>query len=169
MSYDEHYGGEMIAILGGTQSQKAHVESMISFCLEKLMPRLRYKVDITVRLSRTLCSASGLMGSCMELDGTKAPRSFHIEADSSQRLRTLLTTIAHEMVHVKQYARNEQQFVASEGKYKWQGKKVDIHKTDYWDLPWEIEAHGRETGLFVNWCIANGHQNKSWTFDRNEK
>ena len=25
----------------------------------------------------------------------------------------------------------------------------------YWDLPWEIEAHGREVGLFIRYCEEN--------------
>jgi hypothetical protein len=26
---------------------------------------------------------------------------------------------------------------------------VDDNQVDYWDTPWEIEAHGREKGLFT--------------------
>lgn len=162
------YVKEMISIVGGTASQKRHVLSMVVFCLERLMPRLRYKIEIQVTLTRSLCSKEGIIGSCLDLDQTQNPRCFHIDLDSSQRLRTLLITLAHEMVHVKQYARNEYTYASTEGKYKWQGKKVNVDKTDYWELPWEIEAHGREIGLFVNWCEANGHSNKQWIRDRNE-
>jgi hypothetical protein len=30
-------------------------------------------------------------------------------------------------------------------------KKVDTTKVNYWDQPWEIEAHGRAIGLVVQW------------------
>jgi hypothetical protein len=42
------------------------------------------------------------------------------------------------------------------------GKTINPKKVSYWDLPWEIEAHGREVGLFVRWCEANNYTAK-WT------
>ena len=30
-------------------------------------------------------------------------------------------------------------------------------------LPWEIEAHGRETGLFIRWVEENDFATKKWT------
>ena len=33
------------------------------------------------------------------------------------------------------------------------GKKVNYEKTDYWDQPWEIDAHGRESGLLTKFAI----------------
>jgi len=44
---------------------------------------------------------------------------------------------------------------------RWLGKRFTHDNTDYWDRPWEIEAHGRETGLFVRWAETNGI-NKKW-------
>ena len=49
------------------------------------------------------------------------------------------------MVHVKQYARRE----LHSDKHVWMGKTVDPDDVNYWDRPWEIEAHGRPLGLFI--------------------
>jgi hypothetical protein len=38
------------------------------------------------------------------------------------------------------------------GVHKFNGKKVDQNKVDYWDHPWEIEAHGRAIGLVNQWA-----------------
>jgi hypothetical protein len=43
------------------------------------------------------------------------------------------------------------------------GKTVNPEKVSYWDLPWEIEAHGRELGLFVRWAEKEGLADKKWT------
>ena len=43
------------------------------------------------------------------------------------------------------------------------GKTYNPTKIDYWDLPWEIEAHGREVGLFVRYCEANKLGGQKWT------
>jgi hypothetical protein len=38
-----------------------------------------------------------------------------------------------------------------------------IDEGDYWDRPHEIEAHGRETGLFIRWCEQEGLGHMKWT------
>jgi len=66
-------------------------------------------------------------------------------------------------VHVKQYARSEMtDWIIEDKFYKWKGDFVP-ESTDYWDLPWEIEANGREVGLFVRWAQDNDHAKKAWT------
>ena len=43
---------------------------------------------------------------------------------------------------------------------KYLGKIYDVDKVNYWDLPWEIEAHGRERGLYVRFTEAAGIGNE---------
>ena len=140
-----------IEITGGKASQHKYVKSITEFCIQTLMPRMK-SLDITV----VLRSTKGAMGYCLETDNN---RTFEIEVDSKLTLRKLLETVAHEMVHVKQYARREL------GPYhnEWMGKTVNPEKVSYWDLPWEIEAHGRELGLFVRWAEKEGLADKKWT------
>ena len=142
-----------IRITGGTKNQKKYARSMVKFCIKTLMPRMK-TLDITVKLK----NPNGAMGYCLELDDN---RTFEIEADKKLRLRKLLETIAHEMVHVKQYARRELHPVHN----TWCGKTYNPKKVSYWDLPWEIEAHGREVGLFVRWAEQEKLGDKKWTQD----
>ena len=138
-----------IKVTGGKAYQRKYVESITEFCIETLMPRVR-SLDITI----TLSSPKGAMGFCQELDTN---REFELEIDRKLTLRKMLETVAHEMVHVKQYARRELGH-----NYKWHGKTYSPEKVSYWDLPWEIEAHGRELGLFVRWCELHKHR-ANWT------
>ena len=140
-----------LEVIGGSKSQKKHTQGMVEFCANKLMPRL-YNLDITVRL----CKPKGALGYCLELEDK---RTFELEIDRTQPLRQLLETVAHEMVHVKQYARRE----LHPSKEAWLGKTVNPKKLSYWDLPWEIEAHGREVGLFVRYCEENKLGKHKWT------
>ena len=140
-----------IRITGGTKNQKKYARSMVKFCIKTLMPRME-TLDITVKLK----NPKGAMGYCLELDDN---RTFEIEADKKLRLRKLLETIAHEMVHVKQYARRELHPVHN----TWCGKTYNPEKVSYWDLPWEIEAHGREVGLFVRWAEKECLAHLKWT------
>jgi hypothetical protein len=143
-----------IRVKGGTKSQKKYTRSMVKFCIKTLMPRMQY-LDITVKI----CAPKGAMGYCLELEDN---RTFEIEIDRRMRLRGMLETLAHEMVHVKQYARRELHPVHN----TWCGKTYNPKKVSYWDLPWEIEAHGREIGLFIRWCEANNLGKYKWTQTR---
>jgi hypothetical protein len=140
----------IITVTGGKAHQRKYVESITEFCIKTLMPRMR-TLDITINLT----TPKGAMGYCLELDNN---RTFEIEVDRTLTLRKLLETVAHEMVHVKQYARKE---LTPTGD-KWCGKTVNPKKTSYWDLPWEIEAHGREAGLFIRWAEQENLGHKSW-------
>ena len=142
-----------VDVTGGKPYQRKRVESVVQFCIKMLMPRMQ-TLDITVKLKDLKGSAYGY---CLSEDN----RTFEIEVDKKLSLRSLLTTVAHEMVHVKQYARKE-----LKDNYNWQGKFYKPEKVSYWDQPWEIEAHGREVGLFVRWADANNLGKKEWTHDR---
>lgn len=140
-----------ITVNGGRESQRKHVKSIVEFCIKTLMPRMK-TLDITVNLTKP----SGALGYCLELD---SKREFELEIDKTQPLRKLLETVAHEMVHVKQFARRE---MHPENDH-WYGKTYNPKKVSYWDLPWEIEAHGRELGLFIRWAEANDLGKENWT------
>jgi len=141
----------MITVTGGKEYQRKYVEGVVQFCIDTLMPRMR-TLDITIKLKKL----TDAYGYCLETDNN---RTFEIEVHRDLKLRTLLETVAHEMVHVKQYARRELHPVHN----TWCGKTYNPKKVSYWDLPWEIEAHGREIGLFVRWAEQERLGHLKWT------
>jgi hypothetical protein len=140
-----------ITVNGGKAHQRKHVQTMVEFCIETLMPRMR-----TLEITVNLCKPTGALGYCLELDNK---REFELEVDKTQSMRKLLETVAHEMVHVKQYARREMNPHSDD----WLGKTYNPKKVSYWDLPWEIEAHGREVGLFIRWAEKYDLGKEDWT------
>jgi len=67
------------------------------------------------------------------------------------RLKKLMIDLGHELVHIKQYLNSEMfDYVAGGVRYK--GSYFDhsyqISEELYYDSPWEIEAYGREWGLY---------------------
>jgi len=142
----------MITVTGGSARQRMYVESMVEFVWKTLMPRKK-NLNIEVKLKDLKGDAYGY---CL----AETYNDFELEIHSKMRLRRLLETVAHEMVHVKQYARKE-----LKNDHEWLGKTYNPEKVSYWDLPWEIEAHGREVGLFVRWAEKNKLGNKNWTQD----
>lgn len=81
-------------------------------------------------------------------DSRKA-REFEIELHSGIGARNILKTLAHEMTHIKQYVYSE----TNESLTRWKGLRLNPDNIDYWEQPWEIEAHGMETGLFQKFAI----------------
>ena len=42
--------------------------------------------------------------------------------------------------------------------------EIELHSNiNYWDAPWEIEAHGRESGLFIQYADKNELGKFNWT------
>jgi len=138
----------------GTLEKQNLCISMIEFVTEKLMPRLKDKLYITVEFESGLYENYNINGDCV-VDGEDfRPRDFVIRLDPDISNVEMLTTLAHEMVHVKQMARNElRQYSRIKG-HRFHGTFVS-DDTEYWDLPWEIEAHGREQGLLRQWVEHN--------------
>lgn len=92
----------------------------------------------------------------------KLPRNFIVTMTSRFGLLRSLVILAHEMVHVKQFAVGELVWPEHRTYPKWQGKIINYENITYWDLPYEIEAHGREKGLVYQWCDDRQLWNEPW-------
>jgi len=153
----------IVSIRGGSRSQKKHVKSMVEFCVKKMMPRMQ-NLEFNIRIKPF--GKDDSWGYCIPTDYADAhrPREFDIEINNQAKLRRMLETVAHEMVHAKQFARGELYESARTNKHRWQGKWL-TKEPGYWDQPWEIEAHGRECGLFIQWAEQNKLGKQKWTHD----
>lgn len=129
------------------------IEAAVSYYSSLLMSSRLYK-----NISIDIIGHEGLIdgyanGMCTWEDTYVKPRDFSIEINTEQDDVSFYTALAHEMVHVKQFAREEikERFKPNYTKL-WYGKIVDTKKVNYWDLPWEIEANGRQEGMVIRFC-----------------
>ena len=76
------------------------------------------------------------------------PRNFVISIDPNLSKKMTLIVLAHEMVHVKQYAKGELKDMLRTNKVKYLGELYDDEKMSYWSHPWEKEARKLETTLY---------------------
>ena len=129
----------MIVVNGGSRTQQKYAESMALYVCSK------FNITPNIEINFRRMSKDDNYGYCCNLDDGE----FEIDIKRTLRLRDMLTTLAHELVHVKQYVYNEMPESITEG--------------DYWDRPHEIEAHGRETGLFIRWAEENRLSHNKWT------
>lgn len=117
---------------------------------ERLMSK-RLCSNISVRLvyKKGLLKSELLEASCTCEDDNNRPREFTIMADADLSKRKLLMSLAHEMVHVRQYATGQlKYYVRGPSRCHWLGKPVEDDSIPYPDLPWEKEAWTKEIELY---------------------
>lgn len=148
----------MIITIDGTGPRNADkLEAAARFFADLLLhTRTVQKLVIDLEIVKSL----DVDGECITEDDHKNPRYFTIRL-KAQKLEEMIKTLGHEMVHVKQYAKNElgkELSLARGGKglrivTRWQGEMwtPKAKEDGYWDAPWEIEAYGREVGLYQKW------------------
>ena len=122
----------MIYVEGGSKRQRRIVKDAAMFAWRYLMPRVsNCVVDIELK------KVKQADGYCHESDY----RVFQIEIDKKLMGDNLLTTVFHEMVHVKQGVRKE-----------WAFDEV-VYKTheEYINLPWEVEAYELQEVMLEAW------------------
>jgi len=94
--------------------------------------------------------ADDSFGSCIWTDNNHRPRIFYIEIKTDMTRAKTIKVLAHEMTHLKQYAKGElKDFVTPSKRHlnKWKGETVERNQY-YWTSPWEIDAYGHEPGLW---------------------
>lgn len=95
-----------------------------------------------------------------EHEEDRVPRDFNIDINAKFSHSMYIKTIAHEMVHVKQYAKGELRDLEKPPKVKWKDKLYasdDLNDERYWLAPWEVEAYGFEVGLIKLWNISRAN------------
>lgn len=127
-----------------TKLPKRNTEELLRaaefFAAHLMAPDELRDLDVEIVVDKNLkCS-----GFISVLDDDARPRSFLVELQAGP-CDEVISTLAHEFVHIKQYVRGELKSYAK--KHKFKGKTYLVEDIDYFDRPWEIEAYGREVGL----------------------
>jgi hypothetical protein len=110
-------------------------EALEFFASSLFTPQMKRNIEVRVR-QRDLGTWHGF-ASIEDYNMLNQPRSFVIELHKKDTEVEKLKTLAHEMVHIKQYVRNE----LNESMNTWKGRKIDSDAIDYNDQPWEVEAN----------------------------
>lgn len=146
-----------VIVSGGLKSKKQYVAKAVEQAgLVLMSKRLCDSLTINIELVKNLVDREGIYGDCIWEDTDIRPREFTIRLDKNLEGKDFLTTLCHEMIHVKQYARNELRQLSRAPVHRWH-KEYISDDTEYFDRPWEIEAHDLEEVLAkeVAWLIVS--------------
>lgn len=120
------------------------------FYASKLMDgRLVRHLNVEIILDNSMEYA----GRCCSEDDHPRPRFFLIHLNPAAHGDHILQALAHEMVHVKQYATGEL-FDFMNGTVNWMGETHKMLGNDcdeYESYPWEKESYDLEEELFEDW------------------
>ena len=152
-----------IWVYNASTELKSYVVSAVEFAMAKFFDAKDLDKYISVDVDFTDLDVEG---HCIDAgDG-----EFSIEIKKDLPMREKMIVLMHELVHMKQHIAGELEFggiiIGQDGlKCKtttWMGAEFDEEGTDYFDRPWEIEAFGRQLGLFIRWVesIDEGHHKK---------
>lgn len=120
------------------------IKQAAKFYAAELVPNHYYKIDLDINAVK--CKADGY---CMHYDGY----DFEIELNRKLTFEHMMITLAHEMIHLKQYATKElkSKFVKGKPIDTWKGIKYRDIK--YKDQPWEHEAMQLEEELYHKFLL----------------
>lgn len=127
---------------------KKEIKKALNFFAQSMMSkRLCNNLTIFLENRNEYC----FDGSSMWLDTNHRPREFEIVLKATMTKEQQLITLAHEMVHVKQYARGELKSLVARRESIWHGNYITEEEYDYDNTPWEIEAYQKERELYLNY------------------
>jgi hypothetical protein len=128
-----------IEVVTSSKGKRELIESVASLFAQALnIEKSKYK--LTIGTVSGLAKADKINGSVCLV----GPKYLLMFLDSRLPISQLFITLAHEMVHVKQYAKGQLKVrTTKRGNhiFTWLGKKYNL---DYYDLPWELEAFSKE-------------------------
>ena len=140
-----------------TEARAAIKTAAKFYASELLSPQLCSNISLEIIVKKDLDA----YGYCCHLDTEGKARNFEIELKEDKCVNDLLSSLAHEMVHLKQYATGHLKDIANSPKIKW-GKRVYesiVPETlkSYYATPWEKEAYAKEKKLFGKFKQAFPH------------
>ena len=128
-----------IQVMARNSISKGLVENCLQFFRNELkLQNSRYSLIVVPE--RGMSGRDGIRGSVFKL----GPSVIGMSIDTALDTERLIIALAHEMIHVKQYARGQITHGKNLTSKFWMGKKFRGH---YYDLPWEVEAFSKERVL----------------------
>lgn len=140
----------MINVIGKPKhTTKLKVAAAAEWLAYRLMgKRLAGVVTVDVVMVQGHLKDTGDMGTTFWEDKPSYSREFSLHLDRDMSAKSIMTTLAHEMVHVKQYAKGELKcLLRCSSLHRWKGVLVDDRTIDYDKHPWEVEAYALEGKL----------------------
>lgn len=143
-----------IEVVTRSKQRAQFLETVAQFYAQELKIT-NSKFRLTIYTVKDLAKTDHMRG----VIGLIAPGHLSMAIDSKMSTEQTMRTLAHEMVHAKQWAKGQiKQYKQKNGKLKltWLNRQ---YSCSYYDQPWEIEAYSRES-ILLNKILRLFHSDK---------
>jgi hypothetical protein len=134
-----------------TKVNKSIIKDACHWYMKDIAPRMYKKLFIRLFFKKDFNKNTDTLAQVQWEDDNHRPREFTITVDSDLTYARMLRTLAHEIVHVKQWSQGEMRDNLRNSKdydTVWRGVRYKSEDIDYWSLPWEIDATAMEGVLY---------------------
>ena len=132
---------------------KKQYQQALNFYASKLFtPQLSKNIEVRVRFCNFEDNLKGI-AIVDDYNASGKPRSFTSEVNRNESQSEIVKTLAHELVHCRQYAQSE----LNEEMTVWHGKKINSDEMPYEEQPWEIEAEMMGLFLYESFIATQTH------------
>lgn len=133
----------LIRVTGFNKQRKQLIQRALKHFVSRLVER-DISRHIVINVMRAPASEE-FIATCGPI--SDCSREFDLDIYGHHSDRELLSTLAHEAVHIKQFATFQLRNLRSPHLSRFANRNYDKRVIEYLDLPWEIEAHNMEEEL----------------------
>lgn len=150
-----------ISVRGGSIRRRQEIKAASAWMISLIIPpRIQSNIKVKISFSNNLKRREGIYGDCCWTDRNHKPRHFDCRLDNKQCSNDLFLTLAHECIHLKQWATGELfDYARDVNISRWRNKRISFGDKIYDQLPWEIEAYKLDYPLLCAWRRSLRYQN----------
>lgn len=128
------------------------IREAVFFYLKRLLgDAMAKKITVDIVIEKDLLKTYEMYASISPLEADPRPKHYELEIDGKLSKKLFLLSLAHEMIHLKQFAKDQMRDIESKKMTRWLGDYYDEDNMDYWSRPWEKEAHELESQLYESY------------------
>lgn len=128
------------------------IRDAVYFYLRKLLGKsMSQKITLDILIEKDLLKTYEMYAAISPLEAETRPKHYELEIDARLPKKQFLVSLAHEMIHLKQFAKDQMKDLETKKMTRWLGEYYVEENLDYWSRPWEKEAHENELLLYKSY------------------
>tara|TARA_B100001939_G_C16910325_1_gene604270 strand:- start:874 stop:1383 length:510 start_codon:yes stop_codon:yes gene_type:complete len=150
--------------------QKDVITEAVNSALDVLVSkRMKKTLSFEIEIKKDMFKERNVWGDMDVEDDEKSPKFYNITLNYSgvESFAKMLETLAHELVHVEQFATRRLRNLAKPFTVAYEKNHYNTLKMPYYQRPWEIEAHELENSVY-NYMIKSSRKVQKYVISKSD-
>ena len=150
--------------------QKDVITEAVNSALDLLVSkRMKKTLSFEIEIKKDMFKERNVWGDMDVEDDEKSPKFYNITLNYSgvESFAKMLETLAHELVHVEQFATRRLRNLAKPFTVAYEKNHYNTLKMPYYQRPWEIEAHELENSVY-NYMIKSSRKVQKYVISKSD-